>query len=391
MVWDRRATHRQDASSSYIDAVDRDGVPWGGALRLDRAVQMEADPAVMDNKNSYIRSIRFCRDHPGMLAVLARTGQLKILSTRHEYIESDIQLDGSPELLEVSRSYEMDPLYAEPNHRNDKIVSFDWITLRSPMLQPRLLVLRASGALDVLEKPSFTSEYPFKLIPWQTPYRGLERKSDTLHVLNQSHKCLEETPYHEPMELEPSQAHALLGPLFTERALSDIPLFGSERPNINALAGKTMNPATPLEGLLDKHHEEDNLPTSFTQATSLAAKLIALRKASQDAAIGQGQTNGQLGGVPSSQLQRHERLLSETKSNMFRFPSPVQAILDHTMLLRAKEGYLFNHEKNQKIVADDSWLRDVWAWVAGGFADSTLSVNLTNAQQGPRTLLLMVA
>ena len=172
MVWDRRATHRQDASSPYLDTVDRDGMPWGGALRLDRAVEMEADPVLMDNKNSFIRSIRFCRDHRGQFAVLSRTGQLRILSTRHEFIESESRVAGSPELLEVSKSHEMDPLYAEPSHRNDKIVSFDWITLRSPIVQPRLLVLRASGALEVLEKPSFTSEYPFKLIPWQPPHRG---------------------------------------------------------------------------------------------------------------------------------------------------------------------------------------------------------------------------
>ena len=174
MVWDRRATQRQDATSSYVEALDRDGLPWGGALRLDRAVQMEDDPISMDNKNSFIRSLRFCRDHAGMLAVLSRTGQLRILSTKHEHVNSNVRVDGSPELLEVWRSHEMDPLYAEPNHKNDRIVSFDWLTMRSPVLQPRVLVLRASGALEVLEKPSLTSEYPFKLIPWQPPYRGLE-------------------------------------------------------------------------------------------------------------------------------------------------------------------------------------------------------------------------
>lgn len=186
MVWDRRATDRRDATSSYVEALDHDGLPWGGALRLDRAVQMEEDPVLMDNKNSFIRSIRFCRDHPGMLAVLSRTGQLRILSTRHEYVDSDARVDGSPELLEVRRSYEMDPLYAEPSHKNDRIVSFDWLTLRSPVRQPRLLVLRASGALEVLEKPSFTSEYPFKLIPWQPPYRGLEGKYSKTPLLSPS-------------------------------------------------------------------------------------------------------------------------------------------------------------------------------------------------------------
>jgi len=182
MVWDRRATHRHAASPSYLDGVDRDGVPWGGALRLDRAVQMEDDAALIDSKNSFIRSIRFCRDRPGMLAVLSRTGQLRVMSTRHEYVEADLKFEDSPELLEVRRSFEMDPQYAEPSRKNDKIVSFDWITLSSPVLQARMLVLRASGSLDVVQMPSFTSEYPFKLIPWQPPYRGFEGESLWFHV-----------------------------------------------------------------------------------------------------------------------------------------------------------------------------------------------------------------
>lgn len=346
MVWDRRATHRQDATSSYVDAVDRDGIPWGGALRLDRAVDMEADPALTDNKNSFVRSIRFCRDHRGMLAVLAQTGQLRILSTRHEYVDTDARVDGSPELLEVSRSHEMDPLYSEPSHKTDRIVSFDWITLRSPVVQPRLLVLRASGALEVLEKPSFTSEYPFKLIPWQAPYRGLE----------------EGTPYHTPLELEPPQAHSLLSPLFTERALSDIPLFGSERPDINALVDKVISSHTHADEMMDEMAvEEPDIPAAFLTASSIAEKLAALRLASQDASSSQEPLSTN---TPSSQLQRHEMLLTKLKT-MSRVSHKVQAALDHTMLLRAKEGYLFNYTKNQEIVADDSWLRDVWAWVAG--------------------------
>jgi WD40 repeat protein len=172
MIWDRRAVSRHDVNPSYSDALEKDSLPWGGALRLDRAVQTEADPT--DSKNSFIRSLRFCRDHPGMLAVLSRTGQLRVLSTKHEHVDADVKVDGSPELLEVRRSNEMDPLYADPSRKNDKIVSFDWITMSSPVHQPRVIVLRASGAFEVLQKPSFTSEYPFKLIPWQPPHRGTD-------------------------------------------------------------------------------------------------------------------------------------------------------------------------------------------------------------------------
>jgi hypothetical protein len=170
MVWDRRAISRHNVNPSYTDALEQDGLPWGGALWLDRAVQNETTPS--DSKSSFIRALRFCRDHAGMLAVLSRTGQLRVLSTRHEHVDADARVDGSPELLEVRRSYELDPLYTEPNRKNDKIVSFDWITMSSPVLQPRVLVLRASGAFDVLQKPSFTSEYPFKMVPWQPPHRG---------------------------------------------------------------------------------------------------------------------------------------------------------------------------------------------------------------------------
>lgn len=170
MVWDRRAISRHHVNPAYNEALEQDGLPWGGALRLDRAVQTEIDP--VDSKRSFIRALRFCRDRAGMLAVLSRTGQLRVLATRHEHLDAEARVDGSPELLEVRRSYEMDPLYTEPNRKNDKIVSFDWITMGSPVLQPRVLVLRASGAFDVLQKPSFTSEYPFNLVPWQPPHRG---------------------------------------------------------------------------------------------------------------------------------------------------------------------------------------------------------------------------
>jgi len=32
---------------------------------------------------------------------------------------------------------------------------------------------------------------------------------------------------------------------------------------------------------------------------------------------------------------------------------------------RVKEGYLFNCGKNQKILAEDPWLQDVWVWIEG--------------------------
>jgi WD repeat-containing protein mio len=177
VIWDRRATARPVASPSYLQAVDEDDVPWGASLRLDRAVEMDPDPSSSDSKHSFVRSLRYCRDRRGLLAVLSRTGQLKVMDTHKEYTAPDMESVNSPELLQVQKSYEMDVSFLDPSKKSERIVSFDWVTLGSPILQPRLLVLRSNGTFEILEKPSFTADHLYKLIPWQPAHRGLEGES----------------------------------------------------------------------------------------------------------------------------------------------------------------------------------------------------------------------
>lgn len=190
MVWDRRALSRGVASSSYLEAVDSEEMPLGGALRLDRAMDMERDPQARSARNSFIRKLGYCRDQRGMLAVLSRTGQLKILRTQHSGNSSEDVESDSPRLLHVRRSNEMDNLYYEPDRKNERIVSFDWVTMPSPLLRPRLLVLRNSGAFEILEAPSVTRAYPYELIPWKTPYRGLAGTLHHCHLDGYRHEIL---------------------------------------------------------------------------------------------------------------------------------------------------------------------------------------------------------
>lgn len=176
MIWDRRATSRPVATESYLQAVDEDELPWGGALRLDRAIETDSDPFLNEGKHSLIRSLRYSRDHRGLLAVLSRTGQLKVLQTNREIATADMAPREGPEFLQVQKSHDMDVSYRESSRKNDRIVSFDWVTLGPSSLRPRLLVLRANGAFDILEQPSTASDHVFKLVPWQVPHRGLEGK-----------------------------------------------------------------------------------------------------------------------------------------------------------------------------------------------------------------------
>lgn len=174
MIWDKRATSRPVASHTYMQAVEEDDLPWGGALRLDKVIETDSDPHMAEGKHSLIRSLRYCRDHRGLLAVLSRAGQLRVFETMRERPSASAALSESPELLQVRKSHEMDASYSDPSHKNSRIVSFDWVTLGSPVLRPRLLVLRANGAFEILEQPSRASDHVFDMVPWQAPHRGLE-------------------------------------------------------------------------------------------------------------------------------------------------------------------------------------------------------------------------
>ncbi|EGO57788.1 hypothetical protein NEUTE1DRAFT_122147 [Neurospora tetrasperma FGSC 2508] len=379
MVWDRRATHRQVARPSYNEAVKDDDLPWGGALRLEKAVRVLTQDPAQDTNTSYIRSIRFCRDKPGMLGVLSRAGQLRILDTRHEYVEPSDQFENSPELLEVARSYEMDPFYLDnTRHKHEKIVSFDWITMPSPIAQARMLVLRKNGNFDVLEKPSFTSEYPFKLIPWQAPHRGLEGKEPPedssypwLPGEQKTHNVLERISYHQTMDFEIPQTQEILGPFLTEKALANKQLFGPDKANLTAVVEDAMQSDvyTDLIGPDGFNRISDlKFPEGYSTTAPIAEKLAALRMT-----VGGRSPNGlNTRGEPLGQLERHENLLMKLMDRS-NFPREAQVILDHTMIFRAKEGYLFNYRRNQQIVADDPWLQDMWAWITGSKPQARLS------------------
>ncbi|KAI0481605.1 hypothetical protein F4859DRAFT_426311 [Xylaria cf. heliscus] len=364
VIWDRRATARHSSSPSYLDAVDTDGLPWGAALNLERAIDI--NPSNVPDRGSLVRSIRFCRDHRGLLAVLSRTGQLRVLETTKEFVSKDRHYEKGLELLEARKSYELDMGFTKGDHKHDQIVSFDWVTLDSPTVTPRALVLRASGAYEILEKPSYTSDHVYKMVPWQAPYRGLE----------------EGTSYHSLMRFDTSQHPEVMGSLLFDDAVKDIPLFGDEKIPIATIASQVLELHPPEADTVLDLEANDNLPQSFTEATTTAGKILALRKQSQNisryqessggdqhtATFGDGLDQAQpdaprSGTGPVSNRQVHENLLATTL-NTKGFPKASQIVLDHVMLLRSKEKYLFDYPANINIVSDDPWLKDLWLWVA---------------------------
>ncbi len=195
----------------------------------------------------------------------------------------------------------------------------------------------------------------------------------------------EGTAYHSVMQFEPNQADEILGPLLLERAWSNIPVFGPDKADRDSILQKSLAASSHDTVVVDEIASTACLPQSFADATAAAAKLRALRSYSKEHLQPESQKTPargtdvakvmdsmtlSSGDLQTSYQARHENLLGLTLGTK-GFPVEAQGILDHTMLLRAKEKYLFNCEHNQKVVSDDIFLRDVWAWVAGKMALSS--------------------
>lgn len=187
------------------------------------------------------------------------------------------------------------------------------------------------------------------------------------------------------MKFEPSQTAETLGPLFQENSLSDIPIFGPEKVDVGAIVSMAAEACNFEDDMLvDEVANDAALPKAFNEATTVAQKLKALRAyiwgalhpgvvdtdnfrdtpaAMVDILI-RLQDDGPEDPFRHSSRSLHEALLRSTMETA-GFPTAAQIVLDHVMLLRAKEKYLFDCSVNRAVVDDDAWLKGAWGWIEG--------------------------
>ena len=176
------------------------------------------------------------------------------------------------------------------------------------------------------------------------------------------------------MHFEPSQAPEMLGPVLVEQALDDVPIFGPERKDLNSIVEKATSSATSAYALQDLDADGRPLPEAFTNASTTAEKLRALRahvkaKPGQKSvgAVTDSTADMSLSATePPTNCELHDELLS-TLIAAQGLPREAWAVIDHVMLLRAREKYLFNSSTNIAVVDDDPWLKYLWGWVRGEF------------------------
>lgn len=212
------------------------------------------------------------------------------------------------------------------------------------------------------------------------------------------------------MKFEPEATPTMLGPLLVDSALSDIPVFGPDSIDIQEAVSAALRPAAPgsIRAELTNGINR-SLPDSFYNTKSAAQKLRAIRAfvreelehSDNSDALQSQLTSLKLvkdaeDGMPlasngaESCREMHEALLSilaETKG----LPREAQCVVDHSMLLRAQEMYLFDAVKNRDVVADDPWTRFIWDWIAGRLMSKCSSIIKLTCVQMPNMLLRMAA
>lgn len=186
------------------------------------------------------------------------------------------------------------------------------------------------------------------------------------------------------MQFEATQYPEMMGPLNIDQAFKDQPLFGNRKESANVIIQKTLLSPSPIaDPICDLEASTEPLPELFTSASTTADKLRGLRQYSREILETAKQVSDKerqqsvtkdldrslsdlplQGNILPSNRQLHERLLASTLDSR-GFPKEAQLVLDHVMLLRSKEKYLFDYVANRDIAADDPWLRELWDWVAG--------------------------
>lgn len=193
------------------------------------------------------------------------------------------------------------------------------------------------------------------------------------------------------MRFEATQASKMLAPVIIENNLSDVPIFGPDRVNIEAIIGKALDSKTPISISVELANQITSpLPESFTKAETIAEKLRSLRNyVREESNVPDSPAEGRPHasdvrrlnhGKPGSALissngigsctEIHEALLG-TLASASGLPREAQVVVDHVKLFRAKERYLFDAVTNRNVISDDPWKRFVWDWIGGEFLQRT--------------------
>jgi hypothetical protein len=167
---------------------------------------------------------------------------------------------------------------------------------------------------------------------------------------------------------DPSEREKVLGPLFATAAKADVPIFGP-----NKFASTSIK--TVLNAAIKKSlHSEADPVVDLLASTDPALEPFKeeISRLQISSKVGKGKwVDSKISSIEPdapSKVYSSRELHDRSHYSTFRVPPTSNRgseLPSHVMLNRAEDGYLFDCKKNQLIVANDNWLRDVWEWIEG--------------------------
>ncbi len=178
-----------------------------------------------------------------------------------------------------------------------------------------------------------------------------------------------------------SEQEKVLGPLFATAAKSNVPVFGPDKfksSNIKqlldtAIKKSLQSPKDPIVNLLASVDLEMSQTLSNTGISHLQLEGKGSKTEDSEKISAESDPPNKV----YSSREAHDRLHYSTLSLVPSTKSRSE-LLDHVMLRRAVDGYLFDCENNKTVVSDDPWLQDLWEWIKGKSSRRTNYCMLSN-------------
>jgi SEA/GATOR complex protein SEA4/MIOS len=158
------------------------------------------------------------------------------------------------------------------------------------------------------------------------------------------------------------------GPLFATAAKFNVPVFGHQRfqsPKSQTLLNTTIemslrSAGDPIVDLLASMELERNQSQWLNDTRISTSRLDG--EESREEVTADSLVSNKTYSSREVHDKSHYSTLSLSSSN-----KPRSELLDHVMLRRALNGYLFDCKINKVVATDDKWLRNLWDWIQGNF------------------------
>ena len=158
------------------------------------------------------------------------------------------------------------------------------------------------------------------------------------------------------------EQEAHLGPLFATTLMADKPIFGNgsfKNPQVaDALRAEFEKTIHSGVDIIFDSEDPANKEASSVEDESKNLKNLNL---DDDSRVAKGKGKAILSNREVHDLDHYATHRARPGSKDHH------EILDHIMLKRAQDGYLFNCNANVSLMEDDLWLQDAWMWIRGGF------------------------